>query len=343
MSFDPGPIAALRELAPGLPRGIVAERHYSDSEWDELSARRKRSLAFPAACVPVAPAFLAYRVKDLPSPAPLIARHIFGLPLLTWTVRTRRRPQAGRTLGRPDDFRGLQAVNSAHDRRPAHPRRSGDRRYPGGRVGCVRQSGWIKFSRGRPITHSFHTIFCPPWKPRAPPRRGPAGSRSISSPRRPKARCWAPCPAYLKSHSRGEYVFDAGWAEAYERAGGSYYPKVQVSVPFTPATGRRLLVPAGDKPTASGRAWRAASSSLPAARRLLGACHLRAGERAARARRVRLPQAHRPAIPLGERELRDVRRFPRCARRAQAQDDQARAARCACERHRRCTGSPART
>jgi hypothetical protein len=53
-------------------------------------------------------------------------------------------------------------------------------------------------------------------------------------------------PAYLKSHSRGEYVFDGGWAEAYERAGGSYYPKVQVSVPFTPATGRRLLVPPGD-------------------------------------------------------------------------------------------------
>src|SRR5262249_19190780 len=49
-------------------------------------------------------------------------------------------------------------------------------------------------------------------------------------------------PCYLKSHSRGEYVFDHGWAEAYERAGGSYYPKLQVSVPFTPATGRRLLV-----------------------------------------------------------------------------------------------------
>ena len=53
-------------------------------------------------------------------------------------------------------------------------------------------------------------------------------------------------PAYLKSHSRGEYVFDAGWADAYERAGGDYYPKVQVSVPFTPATGRRLLVPASE-------------------------------------------------------------------------------------------------
>jgi predicted N-acyltransferase len=49
-------------------------------------------------------------------------------------------------------------------------------------------------------------------------------------------------PCYAKSHSRGEYVFDRGWAEAYERAGGSYYPKLQVSVPFTPATGRRLLV-----------------------------------------------------------------------------------------------------
>jgi hypothetical protein len=49
-------------------------------------------------------------------------------------------------------------------------------------------------------------------------------------------------PAYLKSHSQGEYVFDYGWADAYERAGGRYYPKLQVSVPFTPAQGPRLLV-----------------------------------------------------------------------------------------------------
>jgi predicted N-acyltransferase len=55
----------------------------------------------------------------------------------------------------------------------------------------------------------------------------------------------AAAPCYLKSHSRGEYVFDAGWAEAYMRAGGSYYPKLQVTVPFTPATGRRLLVRPG--------------------------------------------------------------------------------------------------
>jgi len=49
-------------------------------------------------------------------------------------------------------------------------------------------------------------------------------------------------PLYLKSHSQGEYVFDQGWAEAFERAGGSYYPKLQASVPFTPVTGRRMLI-----------------------------------------------------------------------------------------------------
>jgi predicted N-acyltransferase len=49
-------------------------------------------------------------------------------------------------------------------------------------------------------------------------------------------------PCYLKSHSQGEYVFDRGWADAYQRAGGSYYPKLQASVPFTPATGPRLLI-----------------------------------------------------------------------------------------------------
>ena len=52
-------------------------------------------------------------------------------------------------------------------------------------------------------------------------------------------------PCYVKSHSYGEYVFDWGWAEAFERAGGSYYPKLQVSVPFTPVTGPRLLVRPG--------------------------------------------------------------------------------------------------
>jgi predicted N-acyltransferase len=57
-------------------------------------------------------------------------------------------------------------------------------------------------------------------------------------------------PCYVKSHSLGEYVFDHGWADAYARAGGRYYPKLQASVPFTPVTGRRLLVKADENQAA---------------------------------------------------------------------------------------------
>jgi predicted N-acyltransferase len=55
----------------------------------------------------------------------------------------------------------------------------------------------------------------------------------------------AVAPGYLKSNSQGEYVFDHGWADAYQRAGGRYYPKLQLAVPFTPVPGRRFLVPPG--------------------------------------------------------------------------------------------------
>jgi uncharacterized protein len=61
-------------------------------------------------------------------------------------------------------------------------------------------------------------------------------------------------PSYLKSHSRGEYVFDHGWAEAFERAGGDYYPKIQIAVPFTPVTGPRLLAAPGSLADAARRA-----------------------------------------------------------------------------------------
>ncbi|MEM8956616.1 MAG: GNAT family N-acetyltransferase [Pseudomonadota bacterium] len=55
----------------------------------------------------------------------------------------------------------------------------------------------------------------------------------------------AAAPLYAKSHSQGEYIFDHNWAHAYERAGGRYYPKLQIAVPFTPATGRRFLTRPG--------------------------------------------------------------------------------------------------
>ena len=60
-------------------------------------------------------------------------------------------------------------------------------------------------------------------------------------------------PTYLKSHSQGEYIFDYAWAEAFSRAGGQYYPKALSAVPFTPATGPRLLVAASDPDAAALR------------------------------------------------------------------------------------------
>jgi predicted N-acyltransferase len=79
---------------------------------------------------------------------------------------------------------------------------------------------------------------------------GTVGGRSGWTPRhlvlkdgRGEIAACAPC--YLKSHSQGEYVFDHSWADAYARAGGRYYPKLQIAVPFTPVPGRRLLVRPG--------------------------------------------------------------------------------------------------
>ena len=69
----------------------------------------------------------------------------------------------------------------------------------------------------------------------------------------PGGRLVAAAPTYLKAHSQGEYVFDHAWADAYQRAGGRYYPKLQVAVPFTPVTGRRLLV-ARDAPNGAREA-----------------------------------------------------------------------------------------
>ncbi len=88
MSFDPVPIAALRTLAPRLPRGIVAERRYTHPEWSPLPARTKRALAYFQHALQSRPQFIAYSVKDLPSAIPRLARNLLRLPLLTWTVRT---------------------------------------------------------------------------------------------------------------------------------------------------------------------------------------------------------------------------------------------------------------
>ena len=96
-------------------------------------------------------------------------------------------------------------------------------------------------AQDQPITPSFPTHFSQPPKLPARPAPAPAGARGISLARL-DGEIAGIVPCYLKSHSQGEYVFDRGWADAYERAGGRYYPKLQASVPFTPATGPRLLI-----------------------------------------------------------------------------------------------------
>jgi glycerophosphoryl diester phosphodiesterase len=87
-SFDPALICALRVMAPHVARGIIAERHYDHPGWRDLSAIRKLELAFLMHGRHSRPDFIAYRVGDLTAVAPRVARHMFGLPLLTWTVRS---------------------------------------------------------------------------------------------------------------------------------------------------------------------------------------------------------------------------------------------------------------
>ena len=112
-------------------------------------------------------------------------------------------------------------------------------------------------------------------------------------------------PCYLKSHSQGEYVFDRGWADAYERAGGSYYPKLQASVPFTPATGPRLLIRGGtDRERIARRAGCRTGGAVRGNRGVLGACHLCARGRMEVSRQPRFPAAHRPAVSLAQSGLR---------------------------------------
>jgi glycerophosphoryl diester phosphodiesterase len=93
MSFDPDQVMALRELIPDRPRGIVAERRYSAEDWPEASPAQRRGMTHLRHFFRTRPDFVAYWVNELPSPAPWLARHVFGCPLLTWTVRTAEQRQ----------------------------------------------------------------------------------------------------------------------------------------------------------------------------------------------------------------------------------------------------------
>jgi glycerophosphoryl diester phosphodiesterase len=88
MSFDPDQVMALRELMPSRPRGIVAEREYTEADWPEATPAQRHGMLHLRHAFRTRPHFVAWWVDDLPAAAPWIARNLFGCPLLTWTVRT---------------------------------------------------------------------------------------------------------------------------------------------------------------------------------------------------------------------------------------------------------------
>jgi glycerophosphoryl diester phosphodiesterase len=108
MSFDPAQVAALRAIAPKLTRGIVAESRYQHPEWDQLSAAAKRVMAYFGHTLRTRPQFVAYSVKDLPAAIPSMARSLFGLPLLTWTVRSEEDRQKAERFADQMIFEGFR-------------------------------------------------------------------------------------------------------------------------------------------------------------------------------------------------------------------------------------------
>ena len=124
---------------------------------------------------------------------------------------------------------------------------------------------------GRPVdpftTHRFLSAL---------ERSGSVGPGTGWQPRplvaRRKGQIIAVAPLYVKSHSQGEYIFDHSWADAWERAGGKYYPKLQIAVPFTPVTGRRLLTRLGEED--AGRAALVSAAAQIADRAGLSSVHV---------------------------------------------------------------------
>ena len=108
MSFDPDQVVALRQMLPELPRGIVAQRHYTEADWPEATPAQRQGMRHLKHALRTQPHFVAYWVNELPAPAPWIARHIFGLPLLTWTVRTAEQRTRARQYADQMIFEGFQ-------------------------------------------------------------------------------------------------------------------------------------------------------------------------------------------------------------------------------------------
>lgn len=109
MSFDPAVMAAIRGLAPEVPRGIVSGQFAADCWWrDKLGPERAYSLTHLLESGPVAPDFYAYDINALPTPVTRFVREVLGLPLLTWTVRTEEQRAAAARWADAPIFEGYE-------------------------------------------------------------------------------------------------------------------------------------------------------------------------------------------------------------------------------------------
>ena len=110
MSFDPAQVAALARDRAGAAARHGRGAPLSASRMGPAAGGEQARHGLFQAVLRTRPQFLAYSVRDLPAAIPLVARNLFGLPLLTWTVRSPRGPRDGCALGRPDDLRRISAI-----------------------------------------------------------------------------------------------------------------------------------------------------------------------------------------------------------------------------------------
>ena len=108
MSFDPWQLALLRRECPRLVYGIVAAKYRPHPYWDLMPGWMRHGMGYLLTALTARPRFVAYAVADLPALAPLAARHIFGLPLLTWAVRTAAERQTAQRWADQMIFEGFR-------------------------------------------------------------------------------------------------------------------------------------------------------------------------------------------------------------------------------------------
>jgi glycerophosphoryl diester phosphodiesterase len=108
MSFDPGQLALLRQKSPRLVCGIIAAKYRPHPYWDLMPGWMRPGMGYLLTALTARPQFVAYAVADLPALAPLAARHVFGLPLLTWAVRTEAERQTARRWADQMIFEGFR-------------------------------------------------------------------------------------------------------------------------------------------------------------------------------------------------------------------------------------------